>query len=30
MAEEGSFTGLGGCVPYLELNDFFVKDSERR
>jgi 2-methylisocitrate lyase-like PEP mutase family enzyme len=30
MAEEGSFTGLDGCVPYPELNDFFVKDSERR
>lgn len=30
MAEEGSFAGLDGCVPFAELNGFFLRDLEQR
>lgn len=29
MAEAGSFAGLEGCIPYADLNGFFLKDSQR-
>ncbi|MGI8991805.1 MAG: isocitrate lyase/PEP mutase family protein [Bryobacteraceae bacterium] len=30
IAEEGSFAGFGGAVPYAELNDFFRDDLKAR
>ena len=30
MAEEGSFAGFDGSVPYAELNEFFREDLKRR
>jgi 2-methylisocitrate lyase-like PEP mutase family enzyme len=29
MAEEGSFAGLDGCVPFSELNDVLARESRR-